>query len=101
MTDRLKRKLRIRAKISGTAARPRVVVFRSNKYLYLQAIDDEKEITLASASTLKDKGGVAAKFAKALRNRKIKKVVFDRGGFKYHGKIKAMAEALRKEGLEF
>lgn len=101
MTNRLKRHKRIRAKIFGTAKRPRVAVFRSNKNLYLQAIDDEKKTTLASASTLKDKEEVAAKFAKALKNQKIQKVVFDRGGYQYHGKIKKIAEDLRKEGLEF
>ncbi len=97
----LKRKLRIRAKIFGTAERPRIAVYRSNKYLYLQAIDDEKQTTLASASTLKDKETIATKFVKALKTKKIKKVVFDRAGYKYHGQIKKIAEDLRKEGLEF
>jgi len=101
MISREKRHQRIRAKISGTAERPRIVVFRSNKYLYLQAIDDQKQKTLASASTLKDKDEVAAKLAKALTDQKIKKVVFDRAGYQYHGQIKKIAEDLRKEGLEF
>lgn len=100
MTTRLKRKIRIRSKISGTAARPRVVIFRSNKHLYLQAIDDIKRITLASASNLKD-GKVAESLAKDLIAKKVKKIVFDRGGYKYHGQAKAVAEELRKAGLEF
>jgi large subunit ribosomal protein L18 len=98
--DRLKRKLRIRSKISGTKTRPRVAVFRSNKYLYLQAIDDEKKVTLAAASSLKDKNP-AGKLAKALLDGKIKKIVFDRGGYQYHGQVKKIADELRKEGLEF
>jgi large subunit ribosomal protein L18 len=101
MTSRDKRKIRIRSKISGTATRPRVVIFRSNKYLYLQAIDDVKMITLASASTMKSDEGMAEKLAKDLTAQKIKTIVFDRGGYQYHGKVKAVAEELRKAGLEF
>lgn len=99
-SGRLKRKLRIRSKISGTTTRPRVAVFRSNKYLYLQAIDDDKKKTLAAASNVKD-NNPAAKLAKALLNQKIKKIVFDRAGYQYHGQIKKIADELRKEGLEF
>jgi len=101
MIKRNLRKKRIRAKISGIASRPRLNIFRSNKFLYLQAIDDEKGVTLASASTLKDKEKVAEVLAKKLQEKKIKKIVFDRAGFKYHGKIKKIAEDLRKKGLEF
>ncbi len=109
MTNRINRKARIRAKISGTSARPRVVVFRSNKNFYLQAIDDVKKETLVSASTLKgeksldDARGrdIAEALAKKLQAKKIKKIVFDRGGYQYHGKIKQIAEELRKAGLEF
>lgn len=101
MTNRLNRKRRIRAKISGNAGRPRVVVFRSNKNLYLEAIDDEKGITLAAASTLKNKEDLAITLVKQLQAKKIKKIVFDRGGYKYHGKVKSVAEDLRKAGLEF
>jgi len=97
---RLKRKKRIRAKIIGTGSIPRVAVFRSNKNIYLQAIDDKKGITLASASTLKDKDP-AGKLAQDLQSKKIKKIVFDRSGYLYHGKVKQLAEALRKAGLEF
>jgi large subunit ribosomal protein L18 len=101
MTSRDKRKIRIRSKISGTALRPRVVIFRSNKHLYLQAIDDVKMVTLASASTLKSDKDLAEKFAKDLASQKVTKIVFDRGGYQYHGKIKNIAEELRKAGLEF
>lgn len=100
ITTKDKRKLRIRAKISGTAKRPRITVFRSAKYLYLQAIDDEKGETLAAASNVKDKNFVAT-FAKSLLAQKTKKVVFDRAGYQYHGQVKKIAEDLRKEGLEF
>lgn len=101
MTNRFSRKIRIRAKISGTAERPRVVVFRSNSHLYLQAIDDASGKTLASASDLKSKENVAESLAKNLLDKKIKKIVFDRGGYKYHGRIKEVADNLRKAGLEF
>ncbi|MGA2666958.1 MAG: 50S ribosomal protein L18 [Patescibacteria group bacterium] len=98
--SKMSRKIRIRAKVFGTSDRPRVVVFRSNKNLYLQAIDDDKGKTLASASTLKDKDLILT-FVKILRAKKIKSVVFDRGGYKYHGQVKILAENLRKAGLEF
>lgn len=94
-------KRRIRAKVSGTASVPRVVVFRSNKFLYLQAIDDEKAVTIAASSTLKDKENMVKNFVKLLTEKKIKKIVFDRAGYQYHGKIKQLAEDLRKNGLEF
>lgn len=101
MNQRFKRKRRIRAKIFGTATTPRVVVFRSNKFLYLQAIDDKAGRTLAAASELKDKEKFIDNFVKSLQEKKIKKIVFDRAGYQYHGKIKAAAEGLRKNGLEF
>lgn len=100
MTTKDRRKLRIRAKISGTAKRPRITIFRSNKHLYLQAIDDEKGQTLSASSDVKDKNFVAT-FAKNLLAQKIKSVVFDRAGYQYHGKVSKIAEDLRKEGLEF
>ena len=108
----IQRKNRVRAKAGGTPDRPRLSVFRSNRYLYAQIIDDSKGKTLVAASskegeasTLKtnmekaDKVGesLAKKAAKA----KIKKVTFDRSGYKYHGIIKALAEGARKGGLEF
>jgi large subunit ribosomal protein L18 len=102
---------RVRAKISGTAERPRLNVFRSLNHIYAQLIDDQKGITIVSASTialkLKTGGNVAAakEIGKAVAERAIekgvKKVVFDRGGYLYHGRIKALADAAREAGLEF
>lgn len=91
---------RIKARIKGTDERPRVCVFRSNKHLFLQAIDDSESKTLASASDLKI-DNPAGDLAKKLLAKKIKKIIFDRGRFRYHGKIKKMADELRNAGLEF
>ncbi len=131
--QKLRRHKKVRAKISGTDKRPRLCVFRSNKHLYAQLIDDQKNKVLASESDLKLKikkvkssvakaktdkktkeskekafsprlqvafeiGKSIAKKAKAL---KITSIVFDRGGYKYHGKVKALAEGAREEGLKF
>jgi large subunit ribosomal protein L18 len=108
---RLRRHRRVRGKISGTAERPRLDVFRSSKHIYAQIIDDAAGTTLVSASTL-DKsfegyGGNAAAAAavgKALAEKAlakgIKRVVFDRGGFVYHGRVKALADGAREGGLE-
>lgn len=98
--SRLRRHKRIRAKIRGTEARPRLCIFRSLKYIYAQAIDDDKGRTLASACD-KSPQKVGQSIAQKLIKLKIKKVVFDRGGYKYHGKVKSLAEAARKQGLEF
>ena len=100
---------RIRAKLSGTGERPRLNVYRSLNNIYAQLIDDEKGVTLASASTIKLKtgGNVAAAreigktVAELAVQKGIKKVVFDRGGYLYHGRIKALADAAREAGLEF
>ena len=102
---------RIREKISGTAERPRLNVYRSLNHIYAQVIDDQKGETLVSASTLalkaKTGGNLAAakEIGKAVAEKAvekgIKKVVFDRGGFLYHGRIKALADAAREAGLEF
>lgn len=104
---------RVRKKISGTESRPRLNVFRSNKNIYAQLIDDEKGITLVSANTnekdlnLDAKSNVAAaeQIGKLLAERAIEKgyksVVFDRGGYLYHGRVQALAEAAREAGLEF
>jgi len=114
-TERRKRiKLRIRKTVNGTAERPRVAVFRSNKQIYAQAIDDENGKTLLSVSSReKDiasaeksgKTGQAALVGKLLadkcKNAGISQVVFDRGGYKYHGRVKSLAEAARKGGLKF
>ncbi len=98
--ERQVRKTRIRAKIAGTAERPRLSVFRSAKYIYVQAIDDEKGATLAFAKG-EDSKKVGSEIAEKLGKKKIKKVVFDRGGFAYHGRIKDLADAAREGGLEF
>ena len=96
--DRKHRK--IRAKISGTALRPRLCVFKSNTAIYAQLIDDEKARTLASAKGT-DALEVGAAIAKKAHAKKIKKAVFDRGGYVYTGKICALAESARKAGLKF
>ncbi|RMD81823.1 MAG: 50S ribosomal protein L18 [Candidatus Dadabacteria bacterium] len=107
---RLRRKRRIRRKVRGTDERPRLSVFRSNKYLYVQVISDQSGRTLAAASTLKSGGpGVTIEKARALgaeiaakcKALGIERVVFDRGGYRYHGRVKALAEAAREGGLEF
>jgi large subunit ribosomal protein L18 len=102
---------RIRVKLSGTAERPRLSVFRSLNHIYAQVIDDVQGVTLASASSLAGKaktGGnvamakeIGKKVAEEATAKGIKKVVFDRGGFLYHGRIKALADAAREAGLEF
>lgn len=97
-----KRKLRVRAKVKGASKRPRLSVFRSNKFLYAQVIDDIKGVTLASAKGLKKEAEkIGGEIAKSAKTKKITKVVFDRGGYKFHGHIKTLAEAARKGGLEF
>lgn len=97
--DRIKRKKRIRSKISGTTERPRVSVFRSNKYIYAQAIDDSKGITIAQAKS--DNATQAGNdLAKKLIDAKVKAVVFDRGGYRYHGRVEALANGLREGGVQ-
>lgn len=95
-----RRHKRIRSTLSGTALRPRLSVFRSNKFLYAQLIDDEKGHTLAQASS-DDATKVGIAIAKAAKVLKIDKVVFDRGGYLYTGKIKAIADGAREGGLVF
>ncbi len=106
---RKKRHFRVRRKIHGTETRPRLNVFRSNRAIYTQIIDDSKGITLVSASTvdLKLKGNnidncqkVGEEIGKRALDKGIKEVVFDRGGYVYHGKVKALAEAARDAGLK-
>jgi large subunit ribosomal protein L18 len=102
---------RIRQKMQGTAERPRLNVYRSLNHIYAQVIDDQAGTTLAAASTLslklKTGGNVASAkeigktIAERAAEKGIKKVVFDRGGFLYHGRIKALADAAREAGLEF
>ena len=108
---RLRRHRRVRGKISGTAERPRLDVFRSAKHIYCQVIDDEAGVTLCSASTLeKDFGGfggnieaarkVGENIAKKCLEKGITEVVYDRGGFVYHGRVQALAEGAREGGLK-
>ena len=95
--QRLKRHKRVRAHISGTAERPRLVVFRSAKHIYAQVIDDQVGKTLAAAAAKKLGGMIAERALKA----GIENVVFDRGGYLYHGRVKALAEGAREGGLKF
>jgi large subunit ribosomal protein L18 len=108
---RLKRRRRVRAKIRGTAERPRISVFRSNRGIFAQLIDDESGRTLAAASwiepelkTLKpteQAQRVGAALAERAKATGISEVVFDRGGYKYHGRVKALADGAREGGLTF
>lgn len=112
---RIKRKLRIRKKISGTSERPRLCIYKSLKHIYVQIIDDEKQHTLCAASTVskelknslkstKSKESAVA-VGKLIAEKALKagitKVVFDRNGYKYHGRVKLLAEAAREAGLNF
>jgi len=115
LTSRERRKLRIRGKISGSPERPRLTVYRSARHIYAQVIDDAKGVTLAAASTQsadlkstlsEDKKLDAAKkvgalIAKICLERNVDKIVFDRNGYLYHGRVKALAEAAREAGLQF
>lgn len=112
---RKKRKVRIRKKVLGTQERPRMSVFRSGRHIYVQVVDDTTGRTLMSASSLTkdfgEKGGkgagieaakvVGAAIAEKAQESKIEKVVFDRNGYLYHGRIKALADAAREKGLKF
>lgn len=110
---RKKRHARVRAKLTGTAERPRLNVYRSNQHIYAQVIDDSNSVTLVSASTLDKELNldsnsnvdaaqkVGELVAKRAIDKGVKTVVFDRGGYLYHGRVKALAEAAREAGLEF
>lgn len=108
---RIRRHVRVRKNIFGTSEIPRLNVFRSNKAIYAQVIDDSKGVTLVSSSSLELKlqnGGnieaaqkVGKDIAEKCKKAKINKVVFDRGGFLYHGRVAALAESAREAGLEF
>lgn len=110
-TARLRRHARVRNKVAGTSAVPRLNVFRSNAQIFAQIIDDEKGATLVSSSSieLKIKNGgnaegaalVGKDIAEKAKKAGITKVVFDRGGYQYHGRVAALAEAARENGLEF
>ena len=107
--SRMRRHNRIRAKVSGTAAIPRLAIFRSARFITAQLIDDTKGVTLGAASDMKlEKGAklerakhVGAEIAKIAKTKKIDKVVFDRGGYLYAGRVKALADAAREGGLTF
>ncbi len=112
--NRKHRKIRIRKKISGTAERPRLVVFRSNQHIYAQIVDDVAHTSMACASTLtlgKEESGlhcnkegaarVGKEIARLAKEKNITKVVFDRNGYLYHGRVKALADGAREAGLEF
>ena len=103
-------RLRIRKKIQGTAERPRLSVFRSNKHIYVQLIDDLSGHTLAAASTYEDAASgqpsekskeVGKRLAERAKNAGIESVVFDRNGYRYHGRVKALADGAREGGLKF
>jgi len=109
---RKRRHVRVRKGVKGTPARPRLAVFRSNKYLYAQVIDDQSGRTLASASsqetsmrtktlTVETASEIGKLVAERAKEAGVEAVVFDRGGFTYHGRIKALADAARASGLEF
>jgi len=108
--NRYRRHLRVRKKVEGTPERPRLVVFRSSKHIYAQLVDDQKGVTLAGAADTSEgvqidgKGKVARSFAVGkliaakAKEKGIAKVVFDRGGYQYHGRVKAVADGARKGG---
>lgn len=106
---RNRRHARIRAKLSGTAERPRLAVFRSNRFIYAQLIDDGSGTTIAASDSRSVKGksardraeAVGAAIAEAAKGKGVEKAVFDRGGFRYQGVIAALAEGARKAGLVF
>lgn len=111
--NKLQRKRRVRAKVFGTETRPRLSVFRSNRFIDAQIIDDTKSKTLVSFSSrhlpaktsktnkTETAGLVGEELAKRAKRKKITKVVFDRGSYKYHGRVKTLAEGARKGGLKF
>jgi large subunit ribosomal protein L18 len=109
---RLKIKMRIRKKVNGTAERPRLTIFRSNKEIYAQVVDDLKGVTIVSAGSLKDSDAttgtkkeqaavIGKKIAEKALQAGIEAVVFDRNGYRYHGRVKELADAAREAGLKF
>jgi large subunit ribosomal protein L18 len=112
LRKRVQRKHHVRKTLSGTTEKPRMTVFKSNRFLYVQVIDDEAGATLAAASTLeeplkafkRDVAGAAKlgeEIGKRLKEKNLGKVVFDRNGYKYHGIVKAIADGARKAGIQF
>ncbi len=111
-TQKISRQKRVRAKIHGSADKPRLSVFRSNKFIYVQAIDDVNQTTIVGTSEkeLKETKGVkkidrafelGKLFAKKVLDKKITQVIFDRGSYRYHGRVQKIAEGLREGGLKF
>ncbi|MDR3357349.1 MAG: 50S ribosomal protein L18 [Desulfovibrio sp.] len=112
--SRKRRKIRIRKKVNGTPARPRLVVYRSNLHIYAQLVNDVSGVTMASVSTLSlsrsepglccnmaGAGRVGKEIARLAREKNVTRVVFDRNGYLYHGRVKAVADSARESGLEF
>ncbi len=107
---RMKRKASIRKKVSGTPERPRLSVYKSNRHTYVQAVDDTAGVTVAAASNMEkdlrggknrvaDMEALGARVAERLKAKKVTAVVFDRNGYRYHGKVKAIADGARKAGI--
>jgi large subunit ribosomal protein L18 len=108
LKKRIRRKIKIRSIISGTAATPRVSIFRSNRFIYAQAIDDQSGQTIAASSSLKSTSKLAEqasevgkKLAEDLKSKKVDNIVFDRNGYKYHGNVKIVADTLRENKIKF
>lgn len=109
VTGRARRRMRIRKKVHGTAERPRLCVFRSAKHIYAQVVDDTHGKTIAHASSVSGGSGnkvdaaklVGSTVAKACIEKGVEQVVFDRGGYRYHGRVRALAESAREAGLKF
>ncbi len=109
ITNRKRRHVSVRLDVSGTSTKPRISVFRSSKHIYAQAIDDVNCVTLVSANDTKIKGKtksekaseVGMALAELLKKKNVNEVVFDRSGYKYHGRVKALAEGARSGGLKF
>ncbi len=109
LTGRTRRRFRIRKKVRGTPERPRLSVFRSSKHIYAQVINDAAGTTIAQASSVATPGGskvdaaksVGSALAKACIDKGVEQVVFDRGGYRYHGRVRALAESAREAGLKF
>src|SRR5437588_12863675 len=109
--QQLRRRHHVRSKLTGTAERPRLTVFRSSKHIYAQMIDDLNGVTLAAAGSLKKAGGkgstilaameVGKRLAEVARAAGVNKAAFDRGHYKYHGRLKALADAVREGGVQF
>ncbi len=106
---RLSRHARVRAKVAGTSLRPRIAVFKSNQHIYVQVINDETNKTILSISDMEAKKGKKSEkaleagesLAVKMKEKGLSEAVFDRGGFKFHGRIKAVADGLRKGGIKF